>query len=224
MPRSMRLSFLLCVFALAGAPDAATALQLTPATGWRTVTDRPARLVVTPDKPEESTFTFVPMPPGWHITMGPGGVHFDPRNLGLGDYTIESQIFHFPNSSNGEYGIIVGGRDLEGAAARYVVFAARGDGSVAAWERSGGQNRMLAEWRRADAVHAADGKEIVANLFRLIVTAKEAVLRANGLDALIVPLGGLNLDGQLGFRVGPGVNLHVSALTVTSRLAPGQGS
>ena len=64
---------------------------------------------------------------------------------------------------------------------------------------------------------------MVGNVLRLTVTAREAVLKVNGLDALILPLDGVSLDGQFGFRVGRGMNLHASTLTVTQRLAPVRG-
>jgi hypothetical protein len=67
-----------------------------------------------------------------------------------------------------------------------------------------------------------DGKDVVRNVVKLTVTAKEAILRANGLEVLTLPLEGLSLDGQFGFRVGSGVNLHVTTLDVTQRLAPGR--
>ncbi len=216
----MRIPLLLITSGLIGLTQPASALQSSPPPGWRWVTDAPARQSSGSERIADSTFTFVQMPPGWHITMGPGGVLYDPRYFGEGIFTLESQIFHFPNSSNGEYGFMVGGADLEGAGAHYVVFAVRGDGSVAAWERRGGQDRLLADWRRAEAVHPADGKVVIGNLFKLSVTSKEAVLKANGLDVLVLPLAGLSLDGQFGFRVGRGVNLHASTLNVTSRLAP----
>jgi hypothetical protein len=79
---------------------------------------------------------------------------------------------------------------------------------------------MLAEWRRAEAVRPSDGKEVIGNLLKLTVTPREAVLKVNGLDVLVLPLEGLSLDGQFGFRVGRGVNLHSSTLNVTHRLAP----
>ncbi len=188
--------------------------------GWKWQTDAPAAWQSKTDTPTDTAFAFVRMPPGWHVTMGPGGVLYEPRYFAEGGFVLESQVFHFPNSSNGEYGLMVGGSGLEGSNARYVVFAARGDGSVAAWERNGGRDRMLAEWRRAEAVRPSDGKDVVGNLLRLAVTSREAVLKANGLDVLILPLEGLSLDGQFGFRVGRGVNLHASTLNVTLRLAP----
>ncbi len=213
-------------FVLAAGLGATSApgLQAQAPAGWQWLTDAPANWTATTDKPVDSLFSFVWMPPGWHMTMGPGGVLYEPRYFTQGSFILESQIFHFPNSSAAEYGLMVGGKSLDGSGARYVAFVMRGDGSVAAWERVGGRDRMLADWRRAEAVRATDGKEVVGNLLKLTITPKEAVLKANGLDVLIVPLEGLNLDGQFGFRVGRGMNLHASTLNVTQRLAPTRGS
>lgn len=191
-----------------------------PPAHWRWVTDAPARVSNASGPLPDSSFAFAEMPPGWHVTMGPGGVLFDPRYFAEGTYTIETKIFHFPNSAKSEYGIMVGGRDLEGPGARYVAFVLRGDGSVAAWEQAGGERRTLSDWKRAEAVLASDGKEVVGNLLKLSVSNTEAVLRANGLDVLILPLDGRSLGGQVGFRVGKGVNLHASTYTLSVRLAP----
>ncbi len=208
---------LLVLSGLIGAPVAAQGLPVPPT--WRWVTDQPAVVASTPGA-SDTTFRFVVMAPGWHVTMGPGGVLFDPRYFAGGAYVVESQIFLFPDSGNEEYGFFVGGSDLDGGAARYLAFVARGDGSVAAWERSGGGTTMLAEWQRAEAVRPGDGKGVVGNLLRLVVTKQEAVLKANGLDVLILPRGDLALDGQFGFRIGRGNNLHASTFNITSRLAP----
>ena len=203
---------------LFAAPVSAQGLQVP--TTWRWVTDEPARVSTTPDRVPDSAFAFVRMPPGWHITMGPGGVLFDPRYFAEGGFSLEAEVFHFPNSTNGEYGFFVGGSALDGTSPRYVGFTLRGDGAVAAWERSAAGTRSLADWRRAEAVIPTDGKTVVRNVVRLVVTPKEAVLKVNGLDVLILPREDLPLDGQFGFRVGRGVNLHVTTLNVTNRLAP----
>ena len=194
--------------------------QFQPPKAWRWHTDAPAVVTNVPDEVRDSTFAFVEMPPGWHVTMGPGGVLYDPRYFADGSYTIESQIYHFPNSTNAEYGFAVGGRRLDGPEARYVAFVARADGSVAAWEQQGSERRMLSDWKHADAVIPNAGKEVVGNRLTLRVSGTEAVLRANGLDVLILPLEGIPLDGQFGFRVGQGVNLHATTYTVSLRLAP----
>ena len=219
----MRLITLVLAAGIVGSAAPRHALQLAPPPGWKWVTDRPAQLSTVPDRQGDTLFTFVRMPPGFHITMGPGGVLYEPRFIAEQRFTLESEIFHFPNSTNGEYGLFVGGTGLEGSSPRYVSFVLRGDGSVAAWERSAAGTRMLSEWRRADAVIPADGKEAQRNRLRLVVTRQEAVLKANGLDILILPLEGLSLDGNFGFRVGEGLNLHVTTLDVTQRLAPARG-
>lgn len=217
---NLRVSGVLLLVALVTGIQPAGALQLTPPPTWKWLTDRPAQQVSTPDRLPDSEFTFVRMPPGWHISMGPGGVLFDPRYFTETQFSLESEVFHFPNSSNGEYGFFVGGSDLEGGAPRYVSFVFRGDGAVAAWERRAGETRMLSEWYRAEAVIPTEGKEVVRNVMRLVVTKKEAILRANGLDVLILPRESIPLDGQFGFRAGQGVNLHITTLDVTHRLAP----
>jgi hypothetical protein len=198
----------------------ATAQGLQVPASWRWVTDEPARVSTVTDRVTDSAFTFVAMVPGWHFTMGTGAVLFDPRYFAEGSFALESEVFHFPNSANTEYGFFVGGTSLDGASPRYVSFVLRGDGSVSSWERSGGVTRLLVDWRRAEAVIPNDGKDVVRNVVRLVVTKKEAVLKANGLDVLVLSRENLPLDGQFGFRVGRGVNLHVTTLNVTSRLAP----
>jgi hypothetical protein len=96
----------------------------------------------------------------------------------------------------------------------------RPDGSVAAWDQQGTTRKMLSDWRRVEAVRPNDGKSVIGNVLKLSVTRNEAVLRVNGLDALVLPREGLSLNGQFGFRVGKGVNLHAATYSVTLRLAP----
>ena len=134
--------------------------------------------------------------------MGPGGVLYDPRYFTDGPVTLESEIFHFPSSANNEYGFFLGGSGLEDGGGRHVAFVFRGDGSVAAWEKGPSGSRMLADWRRAEAILASDGKGIVRNVMRLVVSRREVVLRANGLDVLILPARGPGPRGTFGFRVG----------------------
>jgi len=42
----------------------------------------------------------------------------------------------------------------------------------------------------------------------------------NGAKVLTVPRAGVETDGRFGFRVGKDVNLHISTLNVTRKLAP----
>ena len=103
----MRLNALVIVAGLAIVAAPGLAAQSPP--GWKWHTDAPANWVATTDQPADSTFAFVRMPPGWHMTMGPGGVLYEPRYFAEGSFTLETNIFHFPNNSAAEYGLMLGG-------------------------------------------------------------------------------------------------------------------
>jgi hypothetical protein len=45
-------------------------------------------------------------------------------------------------------------------------------------------------------------------------------MSVNGKEALSVPRERVSVDGRFGFRVGKDMNLHISTLNVTRRLAP----
>jgi len=85
--------------------------QLKTPVDWTWRLDAPATLVTSLDVPEGS-WLFVRMPPGWHVTTGPGAVLF-PSELPEvdGNYSLETQIFLFPGTSQEEYGVFIGGRD-----------------------------------------------------------------------------------------------------------------
>lgn len=196
----------------------AHALQAPPT--WRWVTDAPARLVNTLDVPD-GAFLFRPMPPGWHVTMGPGGVLFDPRYIAEGRFSVETEIFLFPGTTQQEYGLFLGGNGLEDAASRYVAFVVRRDGSAAVIEHRGETERLLAPWIRHEAVLSHPGGEgPVRNVLKVTADGKDIVFRANGLELVTLPRELLSPDGQFGFRIGRGINVHASRLDLLHRLAP----
>ncbi|MGE5925712.1 MAG: hypothetical protein ACM357_00030, partial [Gemmatimonadota bacterium] len=91
-----------------------------------------ARLAVSLDAPApDSAYAFAPMPPGWHVTMGPGAVLSDSTHRAAGRFVVESEVFLFPNSGPAAYGSVVGRQGPE-----WTGFLARRDGR-AAIERHG---------------------------------------------------------------------------------------
>ena len=101
-------------------PGAGQGLK-TPA-DWKWVPDSPAKVIDTGEAKADAIF-FVAMPPGWHITQGPGSVFYQPEYQARGNFAIEAEIFLFPDSSAEEYGLFTGGRSLD-AGATYSAFAA----------------------------------------------------------------------------------------------------
>jgi hypothetical protein len=192
--------------------------QTSAPSNWRWATDRPAALS---DGGSDSTWHFVAMPPGWHITMGPGGVLYDPAYTASGRYVLEAETFFFPEKSDQGFGLFVGGRgrpDRSGTL-EYVAFLIRHDGRAAV-TRAGPTPAMLVDWTPGDSVKPQDPSDAVRNVLRVAVERDSVLFTVNGGRIAAVPRTGAEFDGLFGFRVGPGVNLHVSSLDFTQRMAP----
>jgi hypothetical protein len=163
------------------------------------------------------------MPPGWHITMGPGGLLYPAGKTASGNFVLQAEMFLFPGQSQQEYGLFLGGQAIEPATANphYVAFVARRDGQAAILKRTGAGVEPLVAWKANDAVvpHAG-GEGTAKNILRVEVGPAEIAFSANGKEIAKVPRAGLATDGTFGFRVGQDLNMHISTLDVTQRLAP----
>ena len=75
------------------APALLTA-QLTTPTNWKWRQDAPAPLAAG-SKMEPGSWVFVQMPPGWHVTTGPGVLLYPATNGEVdGNFTLEAEIFY----------------------------------------------------------------------------------------------------------------------------------
>jgi hypothetical protein len=183
--------------------------------GSRWLLDAPAEHVGRKDDLTSATFSFVSMAPGWHVTMGPGGLLFDPRNVIRGRFTLQSRIALFPGEGNAEYGVFVGGTALESAAPAWTAFVVRRDGSAAVLRHSAGRTDELVPWTK----HAGVKSGTAANTVR--VSLDTAVHFAVNDSAIVtLPRDKVGTGGVFGFRIGPALNMHITTLDVTHRLAP----
>lgn len=211
-----------CSFALAPRLGAQAATAPHGPAGWSWSLDRPARFqgggrAIGSD----SLFEFTQMAPGWHLTMGPGAVVFDPREQADHRYVLTAELILFPDASmEGEYGVFVGGRALDGRSAQWSAFVVRGDGSAAVMQRAGGQTRLLMPWTSAESVKPRPVGDAVTNIVQVRAEADSTLFIVNGTRVAAFGRGDLDVNGQFGFRVGPGVNLHITNLDLTRRLAP----
>ncbi len=175
------------------------------------------------DGAPHDTVYHVRMPPGWHMTTpaSAGAILYDPGHRAEGRFAIESEIFLFPGTSQSGYGLFVGGRDLDGATPSYVALLIRRDGAMALEQVSRSSRTMLVPWTRSDAVRPHPGGDDTSrNVIRLAVERDSVLLESNATRVAAIARGDLPLDGTFGFRVGADVNLHVSTLNHTMRLAP----
>lgn len=211
-PRSATAMLALAALILAaGSATTAQGQGIARPAGWRVVVDAGAT----------DTVSHVPMPPGWHMTTGPGALFFDPAYHAAGRYTVEADIFLFPGKSQAGYGVFVGGRSLDAGAPSYLAFVIRRDGQAALEHVTKGKTTALIPWSASASVKPHPGNDdAVLNSIALTVDRDSIIVEANGKRVGSVGRGTLDLDGTFGFRAGPDVNLHASRLDLRTRLAP----
>ena len=165
---------------------------------------------------------FVGMPPGWHITTGPSGILWDPAKVATGNYRVESEIFFFRDKSRDAegYGILLGGKDLEGPA-DYVYFLLRNDGKFLVKHRAAnGDTHTLQDWTAHEAIarhtEATEGGT-VKNLITVDAGPENVAFSVNGAQVASFPRSHMAANGIVGLRVNHGLNLHVTKLEITAR-------
>jgi hypothetical protein len=191
----------------------------TPA-DWTWRLDGPAEM--SPDgKPGDGKWWFVAMPPGWHITMGPGGVVYHPDYAAKGRFVLESEIFLFPDSTDEGVGIFVGGESLgERDQPAYTALLMRKDGMASIVRRERDASSALTAWTPVEGVKAHGGKDAEKHAFRIEVDTKAVAFAIDGAKTATLDRAQVRPDGRFGFRVGRGVNIHVVRLDFTQQLAP----
>jgi hypothetical protein len=157
------------------------------------------------------------MAPGWHITSRPGAILFEPTHTSRGRFVLESESFLFPGTGTGGFGVFVGGTDLD-TKPRYVAFLIRRDGGAAIESVEPGRVTALHPWAKSPAVLPGSTTGDVKNVLRVEAEATIVTFFVNGQKVADVPRDG-RFDGIVGLRVGENLNLHVTNLDLTHRLA-----
>jgi hypothetical protein len=139
-----------------------------------------------------------------------------------GNFSLEAEVFLFPGEAADEYGLFLGGQDIDSSATPdYAAFVLRRDGQAAALRRRAGQTTALADWQRHEAILQGNVKgDPVKNVLKVDVDPMNATLWVNATKVLTVPRGDIRADGRVGFRIGKDLNLHITTLNVTRKLAP----
>ena len=160
---------------------------------------------------------FEVMTPGWHLTTGPAGIFYNPSNTAEGQYRVESTIFLFdPGQRHREaYGILFGGRDLDGADQAYSYFLIRDTGEFLIKKRAGGSTETVVPWTASDAITKyPGGDEQAKNTLAVECGVDTVTFYINGESVASVPRSAVETDGVVGLRVNHRLNLHVAGLKV----------
>lgn len=178
--------------------------------GWRWRFDRPAA---------DSALSFASMAPGWHITTGPATILYDPALTATGNFRLESRMVLFPPGDHAEaFGLLLGGRELDGPGQAYTYFVIRKDGRFLVKRREGSATRDLIGWtgHRAITPHPG-GQGTVTNVLAVEAGEREVRFLVNGEQVASLPRAEVPVDGIVGFRVNHRLNLHVTTLALNGR-------
>jgi hypothetical protein len=133
---------------------------------------------------------------------------------------LEGELILFPDASENEYGVFVGGSGLDGDGAAWTAFVVRADGQAAVMRRQGGATTLLMPWTAHAAVKVRVSGATAKNIVSVRAEPDSVRFLVNGERMAAWPRRALEVEGHYGFRIGRGVNLHITNLDVTRRLAP----
>lgn len=189
----------------------AAAQQAAAPKGWHVRPDRPG---------SDTAGVFAPMAPGWHITTGrTSAIFWDPAMQADHVFRVEMEVFFFRDQSRDTegYGLVLGGKNLDGPSQDYVYVLLRNDGKYSVKHRAGEAVHTITDWTAhpAIAVHGPQTSGATVKNVLLVEAGADSVRYSiNGQRAFAFSRSAPDVNGLVGLRVNHGLNLHVSKLAV----------
>lgn len=173
--------------------------------GWHARVDR--------DQPADQV-VFTTMGDGYHATMGPAAVFYNPQFAKRGDYKVSARFTQTKAPRHPEaYGIVIGGNGLDGAEQAYSYFLVRGNGQYFIATRNGAERIKVADWTPHDAIAAQDAAGKQTNVLGAEVRGADVIFTVNGTEVARRPKTELLTDGVFGFRVNHNLDVHIDQVT-----------
>jgi hypothetical protein len=191
---------------------AATAVSAQSPAGWRVHTD-PSQNAQDPDN--TPNLTFAAMGKGFHVISGPAGTFWHPSNTANGSYVVRATFnLMEPSNHTNFYGLVFGGRDLEGPNQAYAYFVVAQDGTFQVRQRTGRQVTTVHGPTAHAAVRRPGGNGQSSNALEVRVAGDTISYVVNGTVVQSGPKGSLATDGLTGVRVNHVLNVHVEGFAV----------
>jgi hypothetical protein len=182
--------------------------------GWMVRIDRSTNAQDPDDTPN---LKFVTMGKGMHVTGGPAGTFWNPKNTAMGNFTAKATFnLAKPSGHVNYYGLIVGGEDLGGPKQNYIYFMVAQDGTYAIRHRAGEETHDVQRGKHdAIRVPGADGRS--SNALEVRVAGNTISYVVNGTVVHTTPKTGMTAktDGIVGIRVNHQLDVHIDAFEVT---------
>ncbi|HUP39564.1 MAG TPA: hypothetical protein VM115_05560 [Vicinamibacterales bacterium] len=209
------------VVALVAAPIFAQA----PA-GWQVRADR-STSATDPDGAGDIKFTAIPG--GFRANNPTAAIYWNPANTAKGNYTLRGTFKLLePSGHNNYYGLIIGGRALEGSDQNYLYFVVAQDGSFLIRKRAGdrmpdpnapargrggrGPQAITEDVARGphEAVRKPGTDGTSTNTLELRVAGETLSFVVNGTVVHTMPKGTVVTDGIYGIRVNHLLNVEIT--------------
>lgn len=172
-----------------------------PPEGWQIRTDR--------NQPAEGV-RLMAGSDYFHVVTGPAAVLHHPDWTKRGDYRVAARFTQNRAPQHPEsYGIIVGGRELEGAAQRYAYLLVRGTGEYFIAARRGDERVRLVDWTAHPAVVKQDAQGRATNELAVEASGAEVRFYVNGELLARRPRAEIDPDGVFGFRVNHHLDVRI---------------
>jgi hypothetical protein len=152
---------------------------------------------------------------GFHVVSGPAGTFWHPSNTASGSYVLRATFnLMEPSNHTNYYGLVFGGRDLEGPNQSYAYFVVAQDGTYQVRQRNGRQVTTVLSPSGNAAVRRPGANGQSVNALEVRVAGDTVSYVVNGTVVQTGPKGSLNTDGLTGVRVNHVLNVHVEGFAV----------
>lgn len=183
--------------------------------GWKVRVDR-SNSATDPDA--SGSVKFTASGSGYHAENPQAAVYWNPANTASGNYTLKGTFTLLePSNHTNYYGLVFGGKNLDGADQQYTYFTVAQDGTWLIKQREGGNARTLIAKTPSSAVKTpgADGKSV--NNIEVRVAGSKIDFVVNGTVVHSEQKSGAfaNTDGIWGARVNHFLNVQIDGLSVS---------
>ncbi len=209
----MKRHLYVAVLALAAvAPLAAQAPK-----GWKMRVDR-STSAQDPDAP--GPIKFVTEGSGFHATNPQAAVYWNPANTASGSYTLKATFTLMkPSGHTNYYGLVFGGKDLDGPQQKYLYFVIAQNGTWLIKRRNGDATENVSQKTPNDAVKKPDDSGKSTNPLEVRVRPDKIDYVVNGTVVNSTPKSGptADTDGIYGIRVNHMLEVQIDGLSVTKQ-------
>jgi hypothetical protein len=149
----------------------------------------------------------------FHFTMGAAGTFYNNTWTKTGDYKYSARMkMTAPPTHNTSYGIMVGGKDMAGAAPTYTYFMVRNSGEYFIANQDGART-VVTNWTKTPAAKGLVIADPQADVLGVEVKGADVMFSLNGTEVAKLPKTQLHTDGLIGFRIGHNIDVDVDQVT-----------